>query len=638
MPSASNSKENTSILLVEDEGIVALDLQRRLQKQGFRVIDITDNGPDALRLADETSPSLILMDIVIQGDMDGVDTALELRKRHDIPVVFLTAHSDQATIQRARSAMPYGYLIKPFEERELMTTIDMAVYRHQSEARIREQAALLDLVQDAIVMCDSEDHIQYWSKGAQRIHGWTAEEAIGRNAVEMLFGEEQPDLHAARRQALEFGEWSGEFKQVTKDGRSILMESRWTLLRDAGGKPKSMLWAGTDVTQKREIEARLLHTQRLDSIGTLASGVAHDLNNVLTPILMGIDLLKMRLTDESLQRFLAGMEKSAKHGAGVVSQILTFARGVDGERSVVALPTLIADQVQICRGTFPKVIEIQSTTPQDLWSVHGDSTQLHQVLMNLCINARDAMANGGMLTIDAANVIVDEDSAKMHPGTSGGPFALFTVADTGTGIPKAVKEKMFDPFFTTKDVGKGTGLGLSTALGIVRNHGGFVEVETEEGRGSRFSVYLPAAPGSEASARSAPEADSLRGDGECILLVDDEKMISDIGANILKNHGYRVLTAADGTQAVMIFAKAQTEIAAVITDMSMPYMDGFATIRALKAMRDDLPVVAMSGMMDKAKAAELQGLPNVTFLQKPFTTAKLLGRLREALAGVAVAR
>lgn len=505
--------------------------------------------------------------------------------------------------------------------------------RKNAERQIREQASLLDKAQDAIGLRDLEGRILYWNKGAERLYGWTREEIIGQNADKLLYEEESPQLIEARKHTLEKGEWTGELRQVTKDRKEIIVESRWNLIRDNGGRPRSILVINTDITEKKKLEAQFLRAQRMQSLGTLAGGIAHDLNNVLAPILMSVQILKTKLTDETSQRVLATVESSARRGSDIVKQVLTFARGVEGERGTLQLAHLIRELEKICNETFPKAIQIRTDIPKDLWTVTGDATQLHQVLVNLCLNARDAMPKGGRLTIEAENVVLEENYARMHVEAKPGSFVVIKVSDTGTGIPSSMIDKIFEPFFTTKTITKGTGLGLATVSALVRSHGGFVNVYSEVDRGSTFKVYLPATKTAEGPAVREAEAALPLGHGEVVLIVDDENSILDIGKTTLEMHGYRVLTASDGTEAVVVYAERKRDIAVVLTDMMMPYMDGPATVRALRKMNPDVKVITMSGVTSDRIAAEASNLNVSATLRKPFTTQKLLKTLNEVVRG-----
>lgn len=505
--------------------------------------------------------------------------------------------------------------------------------RKRAEQQIREQAALLDQAQDAILVRDLDQNILFWNKGAEHIYGWTAEEAVGKNAYELLLKEPSRQFETARQAVIEKGEWQGEIHQTRRDGTDIVVASRWTLVRDEQGAPNSILVINTDITEKKRMEGQFLRAQRMESIGTLAGGIAHDLNNVLSPILMAIDMLQLKTTDETSKKWLEVLRSNAERGGNMVHQVLSFARGVEGERVALQPKHLIKEIVKILHETLPKSIQITHELPGDLWIISADATQMHQVLMNLSVNARDAMPDGGSIAIKAENTFVDENYARMHIEAKAGRFVLITVSDTGPGMSPEVQSRIFEPFFTTKEMSKGTGLGLSTALTIVKSHGGFINVYSELHKGSQFALYLPAldAPGTMEPA--ALQTDLPLGSGELILVVDDEESIREITRGTLEAFGYSVVTASDGTEALAIYADRKNDVAVVLTDMVMPFMDGPATIRALQRMNPEVRIIAASGLPKGQRTGEasLEGV-NV-FLNKPYTAEKLLKVLAQVLKG-----
>lgn len=503
--------------------------------------------------------------------------------------------------------------------------------RRRAEEQLRDQAALLDKAQDAILVCDLDDYIIYWNKSAERLYGWRDEEAIGTQVSDLLFPNVSTQYDAARRAVLKKREWQGELYQQARDGREVVVESRWTLVHDNAGDPKSILLVNTDVTDKRRLEVQFLRSQRMESIGALAGGVAHDLNNILSPILTAVQVLQVRFDDEKSQKILATMESNVRRGADMIKQILTFARGAEGERVPLQVGTLIQDLDNMLRETFPRSVVLDIVVDQPLPAVRGDLTQLHQVLLNLCVNARDALDEGGHLTIHAASTPVDDAFARTQLDARPGQYVRIRVADDGIGIPDAILDKVFEPFFTTKEQGKGTGLGLSTVVTIVKSHGGFVCIDSEEGRGTTVDVYLPASV-EELDVAAVEVATGLRsGNGELILLADDERSILDITREALEGHGYRVIIARDGSEALDLYTRYRGEVAAVITDMMMPVMDGSATIRALRHLDPDLPIIASSGYLQDARVREIVGDGVRVFLHKPYTAEQVLDVLHDLL-------
>ncbi len=416
---------------------------------------------------------------------------------------------------------------------------------------------------------------------------------------------------------------------VLKDGSRVSI-----LLGSAAFKdnPNEGVAFVLDLTERKKLERQFLRAQRMESIGTLAGGIAHDLNNILSPILMSIELLKEISENPEARSILATIEQTTQRGADIVRQLLFFARGAEGERIEVQPRHLLKDLETLIRDTFPKNIHLELGLAEDSWTVLGDSTQLHQILLNLCVNARDAMPEGGSLKITVENALLDEHDAGMHFEAKAGKYVRINVTDTGTGIPAEILDKVFEPFFTTKEVGKGTGIGLSTVSAIVKSHGGFVNVYSEPDMGTTFKVYLPAIEASaDGPKEPAPSPRLPRGKGETILLVDDEPSILIITSRTLQAFGYRTLTAKNGAEAVAIYAQHRDKISAILTDMAMPIMDGTALIRALKSMHPGVKIVAASGLNTAGPMSRASGGGVRFFLNKPYTAEALLTAIRSLL-------
>jgi PAS domain S-box-containing protein len=493
---------------------------------------------------------------------------------------------------------------------------------------IEEQTALLDKTKDAILISDLEGRVIFWNKGAERIYGWTREEATHRFVGEIIYSDAQRfrEITAITK---EKGEWAGELHHIGKDRQELILDTRWSLLRDKEGQPKSILAINTDVTEIRKIEVQFMRAQRMESLGILAGGIAHDLNNILTPIMLSIDMLKSFAVEPHTKSILETIELSARRGSDIVQQVLSFARGMEGQRIVIQPKYLLKDIEHIITDTFPKDIRLQLSIPYDIWTILGDPTQVQQILLNLCVNARDAMPNGGTLSISAENCLADEQYVAMNRQAKPGSYVAIVVSDVGTGIPPEIIDNIFEPFFTTKDVGKGTGLGLSSVKAIVKNHDGFINVYSEPGRGTTFRIYLPAeAASGEHSEEGVEEVVLPRGKGETILVVDDEESILSITSETLQTYDYNVLTASNGAEAVAIYAQQKKKISIILTDLSMPVMDGRATIYALLKINPKAKIIAMSGMNEAESVAKASTAGIKHFISKPYTAAMLLKTLR----------
>lgn len=506
--------------------------------------------------------------------------------------------------------------------------------RKQAEQKIQQQAALIDISSDAIFVCDLEYRILFWSQGAERLYGWNVVETDQQTTYELFYNNISAEFEPSLNAVIEKNIWSGELEQLTKDRRTIIVESRWTLVRDDAGQAQSILVVNTDITEKKHLEVQFYRAQRLESLGTLASGIAHDLNNILQPILFIAHILRQKfpLLETQTQERLKMIEDSSRRGASLVEQILSFAcgDGEEGRRTYVQIKHLLQETIQVAQKTFPKSIKVHLNCPrQELWTVYADATQMHQVFMNLIVNARDAMLNGGDLTLMAENLLIDDTYSRMELEAHTGFYVVITITDTGTGIAPEIMERIFDPFFTTKEPGQGTGLGLSTVLGIVKNHGGFIRVSSTLNQGSQFKVYLPAFEGEETDPIDKIEISN--GNGELILIVDDEALIREIARTSLEEHNYRTLTASDGIEAIALYAKHHPNIDVVLIDIMMPEMDGITAIRALQKINPQLKSIVTSGLASSSKLNDVTDLGGSTFLAKPYTEAELLNALRNLI-------
>jgi PAS domain S-box-containing protein len=502
--------------------------------------------------------------------------------------------------------------------------------RKQSEQTMHEQADLLDIAPDAIFVHNLDYQILFWNKGAERLYGWQTAAAIGQDSRQLVDEDSLERFEEVMDVVLTTGTWQGELAKITATGEPITVISRRALLRDPSGNPKSILTVETDITEKKQLESQFFRAQRLESLGTLASGIAHDLNNILTPILGIVEILPLQFPDidARTQNLLQILEDSTRRGADLVKQILSFTRGVEGKPTYIQIHHLLKEIQRITQQTFPKNIEIVFDYSKHLWTIEADSTLIHQVLMNLCVNSRDAMPSGGTLKVSTENFNIDENYARIHLDAKPGKYIMVSIVDTGIGMDAATIDRIFDPFFTTKDIGKGTGLGLSTAMGIIKSHSGFINVYSEIGKGSCFKVYLPATDANETQSQSA--IDLALGNNELILIVDDESSIREITSTTLETYNYRVLTASDGIEAIAKYAEHKQEVDAILLDLMMPSLDTIVTVRTLYKLNPKVKIIAMSGLAANEQMTQnLQANGVKTFLAKPFTAESLLNTLAQ---------
>lgn len=508
------------------------------------------------------------------------------------------------------------------------------------------QNGVLESASCGIISTDTKGLIATFNCGAEKLTGYARQEVVGSVTPELFH--EASDVE---RLAAEVSRETGlsippgfevfvaqarrgilrerECTYVRKDGSRVSVSLNVTAMQDEHGEITGFLGIVNDITEKKKLEQQFLRAQRIESVGTLAGGIAHDLNNVLTPIVMSIELLRLTHTNERTLSILASIESSANRGADLVRQILTFARGVEGERKELHAGPLIKDIQHFVQDTFPKNIHCTSSLPKDLPALLGDPTQLHQILLNLCVNARDAMPEGGELAIRAGFIMLDEAAAAGHIDARPGFYVTLSVSDTGLGIPAEALDKIFDPFFTTKETGKGTGLGLSTVLSITKSHGGFVTVSSEPGRQTVFTICLPAVANTASSEKpaQAEEAPLPTGKGELILIVDDEESIRTTIRRTLEVLGYRTLVATNGAEAVALYTQHSAEIAVVLTDMMMPVMDGPATIQRLKRINPNVKIIATSGVSHLGGPAKVAEMGVQEFLPKPYSAQSVVTTL-----------
>lgn len=503
--------------------------------------------------------------------------------------------------------------------------------RKKAEESVRVQQFALEASTAGIVITDSTGTI-LWANGAyERMTGYSATELMGRNPRILKSGQQDSSFYETMWAKILSGEiWQGELLNRRKDGTLYPEEMRIAPCQNFAGEITHFIALKEDLTSRKQVEEQHLRSQRMEMIGALASGIAHDLNNMLAPVMMAVSLLRETDSSREHAKLLQIMEDSARHGCELVKQVLTFARGISNQMMVLQPLHILKEFRHLVENTFPKSIDFRMEIPPACRTIRADPTQLNQVLMNLCVNARDAMPHGGRLLLGLREAKLDQSYCAMLPQARPGDYVVISVADTGTGIPPALRDRIFEPFFTTKE-GKGSGLGLTTTQAIVKAHGGFIVVSSEPGAGAQFEVFLPSLS-SEAKLQPVDALPTeLQGQSELVLVVDDEEPIRNVCRQTLEHYGYRVLPAGHGAEAVAVFAQHANEISVVVTDMIMPIMDGSATMIALRNIRPDLKIICMSGLESACDEGRQGDSEMTTFLAKPFSAETLLKRIRDVL-------
>lgn len=512
--------------------------------------------------------------------------------------------------------------------------------RIKAEAELRDSQARLEAVwchsTEAMRLTNRDGIIQAVNEAYCRIVEMKVEDLVGKCFTVVYPEEDRQPFKALHRLRFDEGvpiqQEERRVRFLHRD-REIDVEMSMSRIEVKGGEDL-LLSMVRDVSEKKRLETQFLRSQRMECIGALAGGVAHDFNNILSPIFMASSILRMDVPPGDREKAISMIEASGERGAGMVRRLLSFARGIEGERKAVRSVEMLREVKEIMERSFPRSIKLQGEIQPDLWTVNGDRTQLHQVFLNLCLNARDAMPEGGVLLVEARNQILNAENLPSNPHARTGSYVMVSISDNGTGIAEENLEQIFEPFFSTKAEGRGTGLGLPTCLGIIHSHGGFITVKSKEGEGTRFDVYLPTTSRSvekDVSPVKERNGDTAGGGGELILVVDDEMLVLDVMNKLLTRCGYRVLLAEDAAEALEHLLENGGEIGVIVTDIIMPDMNGLELLRRVKEIHPGLPAVAMSGNIDQEFLEKLEEIGVTEVIDKPFRADQLLKSLHMVL-------
>ncbi len=627
---------SAKILIVEDEGIVALDLQNRLNQLGYHTVGRATTGKDAISLALTLEPDLVLMDIQIQGDVDGIETARRIHEHRNIPIIYLTAYANEQTIQRAKTTEPYGYLIKPFEERELYTTVEIALYKSCAERKIEEQAQQLNRilysVPEGVILLDADRQILQANAIAVE-HLTCLADANNSVSLDYLGGYNLSEL-------LQTGapSWHKEVEVITEAVTRIfdvtIERVSNTEHSSYGTGASGWVIVTRDTTESQQIRQRAQQQEQMAAIGHLAAGIAHDFNNILAAINMATEMVQITqrdLTPDNHKRLGIVMQQSERASA-LIKQIMDFSRRSVSEHQHINLVTLIKELRTILDHTFPETITIDFSQALEECMIDADPTQMLQVLMNLSVNARDAMTNGGHMAISIEQRKFDEGDVPV-PGMKPGSWAVIKVTDSGTGIPSDVLPHIFEPFFSTKSPDQGTGLGLAQVYGIIQKHEGYIDVTTSLGKGTTFMICLPALSetSSNPNESSTGHAQVQPGVMQQILLVEDNDVLRGTVVEVLKMSNYDVLEASNGVEALEILRSSHNHVKLVISDLIMPKMGGSELCQEVISEYPDVAIVMMTGYSPQEEILKLKSAGVVNWLQKPIKVQNLCDCIAKAL-------
>jgi two-component system cell cycle sensor histidine kinase/response regulator CckA len=635
------------ILIVEDESIVAWDVSNRLQQLGYKVLGIATSGREAIAKALETDPDLILMDIKLKGEMDGVEAVQQIQAKLDIPAIYLTAYADEATLQRAKVTGPHGYLLKPLEDRELHSTIEMALYRHNLDRQLKESErwlnTTLNSIDDAVIATDARGSVKFMNPTAERLTGWSAQEAMGQSVTKIVELIEEDGGHPVDNPAEVILRTGTALKRtghllVSRNSADIPIDYSAAPIRNNKHDIIGMVITFQDISQKRAVQARIEKQERLAAVGQLAGGIAHEFNNILTGIIGFAELAGSHLNDpKRIGNDLQYVVEQGQRAAHLVRQMLDFSCKSFIQIQTMAVVEFFQDTVSLLKHTIPERITVTVTIEPGCegFVIEVDPAQIRQALANLVANGVEAMPHGGTLGFQLSCAALGPVKPIHLPNlelnqrqTEPDLMIALSISDTGSGIRPEDYTHIFEPFFTTKEIGQGAGLGLSQVYGIVKQHGGEIEIDSEAGHGTTCTVYLPVKP---LTRKPAPEigGNLPRGNGELLWLIEDDPATKDATRAALEYLGYQVLVASNRSKALE--CGKQEEIVLILVDVTSPELGGIALARTLLKSRPSVQIIALTNYLpdnfDQALPAD-----RASWLSKPWKLEKLAQTVSAALA------
>lgn len=639
----------TRILVVEDEGIIAKDIKNTLESLGYEVTAIVSSGEDAIERTEATRPDLVLMDIVLKGT-NGIEAANQIRDQLNIPVVYLTAYADDETLQCAKITEPYGYILKPFEERDFRATIETAHYKHRMEKKLKESEQWLSVtlksIGDAVITTDVNGLVTFMNPVAEALTGWQRDDAAGKHLQDVFhivnkqagMAVEDPAKKAPAEE--DVVGLANHTELIAKDGTRRPLDECAAPIKDEQGHMIGAVLIFRDITKQRNalkekarLEAQLRQAQKMEAVGRLAGGIAHDFNNLLT-VIEGYADLALAKVDENhlLHADLDEIRKASVRASGLTRQLLLFSRQQPTKSVPLDVNEAINGLVNMLTRLLTENVTLTRRMVEGLWMVEGDPGSLEQVILNLVVNARDAMPRGGEIVVTTENIHVDEKLCKVCAQARPGDFVRVSVRDSGVGMDQDTMMHLAEPFFTTKKPGEGTGMGLAVVYGIIKQHGGWMQVESKPHEGSLFSAYLPATARvveKERDKQVPPKG--LQGKGERILFIEDNNAVRKFGTRGLSEQGYTVFAAANAQEAEVIFEKEGGNFDLIFSDVVLPDESGPMVVERLLKRKPGITAVFTTGYSKGRADWSIIEKGAYSYLLKPYSLSDMLAFLHNAL-------
>jgi len=638
----SNKKK---ILIVEDERIIAMEIRGRLEELGYCITDTVSSKEAAIESTKSNPPDLVLMDIMLGHEMSGLDAAEYIHEHYDIPVVYLTAYSDEKTLERAKRAEPFGYILKPLDEREIRSTIEISLYKHEMEKKLKASeewfSTTLKSIGDAVITTDTKGSVVFINPIAEKLTGWSQKEAMGQDikkVFQITNDNETKWVEDPVGMVLNTGEaifLTNNTLLIAKDGKKIPIDDSAAPIRDDRGNLNGVVLVFRDIAEKKHMEEQLRQAGKMEAIGTLAGGVAHDFNNILTAILGTTDLILLDLEQRHpLHQPIQEIQKSMGQAADLTRKLLLFSCKQPMSFKILDLNVLIELMTNMIRRLIGEHIQVNKVLLPGLSSIKADNGTIEQILLNLAINARDAMPKGGTLTIETKHVTVSESQKNLGTEAQPGDFVCLSITDNGTGMNKETLQHIFEPFFTTKRQGEGTGLGLAVIFGIVKEHNGWIEVNSKPTIGTTFNIYFQAVSKKpDIETQKEVPIQSLKGNGERILIVEDEAQVRTYVERALIKSNFLTFSAADAKEAMEVFDEEGGNFDLVFSDIVLPDENGVELVEKIMVKKPDIHILLTSGYPESSsKWSEIQEKA-YPFLQKPYTLGTLLQKIRTAMNG-----